>query len=204
MIYLSRLNLNEQSTRVRAELADPYQMHRTLSKAFGDVSDDFTAARLLFRVDVGRNGDLDLLAQSKTAPQWERLTLTAGYLLSPPEVKEVDPVFTTGQRMAFRLRANPTIKHKGKRIGIRKDAEQLAWLARKAELGGFSVFTAAVAPDAWVNSRTARGFETTLNAVEFNGVILVSDPQRLRETLEAGIGSAKGFGFGLLSLARIR
>jgi hypothetical protein len=29
----------------------------------------------------------------------------------------------------------------------------------------------------------------------------VADPARLAETVETGIGSAKGFGFGLLSLA---
>ena len=39
-------------------------------------------------------------------------------------------------------------------------------------------------------------------AVRFDGLLEVTDPVKFLETLRAGIGSAKGFGFGLLSLAR--
>jgi CRISPR system Cascade subunit CasE len=42
----------------------------------------------------------------------------------------------------------------------------------------------------------------THHAVRFDGLLVVTDPERLRHALRAGIGSAKGFGFGLLSLAR--
>lgn len=38
-------------------------------------------------------------------------------------------------------------------------------------------------------------------AVRFDGLLEVTDPGKFLETLRAGIGSAKGFGFGLLSLA---
>ena len=41
-----------------------------------------------------------------------------------------------------------------------------------------------------------------LLAVRFDGLLQVTDPDRLRETVRRGIGSGKGFGFGLLSLAR--
>ena len=39
-------------------------------------------------------------------------------------------------------------------------------------------------------------------AVKFEGELVVTDPTRFAETLKNGIGSAKGFGFGLLSVAR--
>jgi CRISPR system Cascade subunit CasE len=39
--------------------------------------------------------------------------------------------------------------------------------------------------------------------VRFDGLLRVEDPERLKIGLSSGIGSAKGFGFGLLSLARI-
>jgi CRISPR system Cascade subunit CasE len=39
-------------------------------------------------------------------------------------------------------------------------------------------------------------------AVRYDGLLEVTDPVKFLETLRAGIGSAKGFGFGLLSLAR--
>jgi CRISPR system Cascade subunit CasE len=40
-------------------------------------------------------------------------------------------------------------------------------------------------------------------AVQFDGVLEVTDPAKFLETVRQGIGSAKGFGFGLLSLARV-
>lgn len=46
--------------------------------------------------------------------------------------------------------------------------------------------------------------EQTLFAVLFEGVLQVTDPDKLRIAVGAGIGSAKGFGFGLLSLAPVR
>ena len=43
--------------------------------------------------------------------------------------------------------------------------------------------------------------ETHFLAVQFDGVLQVTDPDKLVAAVETGIGSAKGFGFGLLSLA---
>jgi len=40
--------------------------------------------------------------------------------------------------------------------------------------------------------------------VLFEGHLLVTDADRLRETLRAGIGSGKAFGFGLLSVMPVR
>ena len=37
-MYLSRLILNPRSRQVRNELADPYEMHRTVCKAFPDAN----------------------------------------------------------------------------------------------------------------------------------------------------------------------
>lgn len=41
----------------------------------------------------------------------------------------------------------------------------------------------------------------TLFGVRFDGVGTVTDPEALGTSLRTGIGPAKGFGFGLLSLA---
>lgn len=40
-----------------------------------------------------------------------------------------------------------------------------------------------------------------LFSVRFDGILTVTDQALFRTTLEKGIGSAKGFGFGLLSIA---
>ena len=43
--------------------------------------------------------------------------------------------------------------------------------------------------------------QVTLATVAFDGVLEVSDPGALREALASGIGPAKGYGCGLLTLA---
>lgn len=43
-----------------------------------------------------------------------------------------------------------------------------------------------------------------LTAVQFDGVLVVTDPDKLREAVRNGIGPQKAFGFGLLSLAPLR
>ena len=40
--------------------------------------------------------------------------------------------------------------------------------------------------------------------VQFRGTLEVIDPERFIETYQSGIGSAKGFGFGLLLLAPVK
>jgi CRISPR system Cascade subunit CasE len=42
-----------------------------------------------------------------------------------------------------------------------------------------------------------RGFH---GAVDYHGILTVTDPERFYETFTRGIGSAKAFGFGLLTI----
>lgn len=205
MIYLSRLDLNPASRQVRAELADPYQIHRTLSKAFGQGKEEYARARCLFRVEEPPGpGHPWLLVQSKIAPDWSKLSAAASYLSKPPVVKEYAPAFGVGQHLRFRLRANPTVKKAGKRQAILKEPDQVAWLKRKGEASGFEVMATETRSEEWLHSLTTGGCRADLSAVRFDGVLRVIDPATMIEGLESGIGSGKGFGFGLLSLARMK
>jgi CRISPR system Cascade subunit CasE len=201
-LYLSKLSLNHRSRQVQSELRDPYEMHRTLSRAFGDDRAQYAEARCLFRVDEPPdNRSIPVLVQSSTKPDWTYLDTVSGYLWDPPLTKPFAPVFATGQQLAFRLRANPTVKRDGKRLGLYKDEECLNWLTRKAGESGFTIIRVAATPAEKRVCRHDKG-AATLSSVRFDGALIVSDPERLAETLRSGIGAAKGFGFGLLSLAR--
>lgn len=200
-MYLSLLELNTRSRQVQAELRDPYQMHRTISKAFADDENTYKSARCLFRVDESRDGRvLYTLVQSKLRPDWEKWTVSADYLAADTRVKDFTPVVRLGQRLGFRLRANPTVKRDGKRWGLEKEEEQLQWLARKGQEGGFRVISASVGSDGKLLSPDVLGKDGKLLAVLFNGILEITDVGVFLLTLEKGIGSAKGFGFGLLSI----
>jgi CRISPR system Cascade subunit CasE len=209
-MYLSRLILNPRNRRVQAEVAHPYEMHRTIMRAFPDtLSSD--AERVLFRLETNpRIGALTLLVQSWGVPDWSWLAALGerGYLLpveAPnPAVKPFDLYLKPGQILAFRLLANPTVKRQEKRYGLCREEEQMAWLARKSERGGFRILSARASDQATVGGYVHRDDATHalhLLAVQFDGLLQVIDPDRLRETVRRGLGSGKGFGFGLLSLA---
>jgi len=211
-LHLSRLVLDPTSAQARAEIQRPYEMHRTLSKAFVPVEASesiarsaLATARPLFRIDPGRQpGMVVALVQSRSVPDWTRLTVTPGYLLRPPETRTFEPIFARGQLLAFRLRANPTVRREGKRRGLYQETEQATWLARKAESGGFAVEQAVPITENRALRARRKDEHTEHVVVRFDGILQVRDPVRFAEILASGIGSAKAFGFGLLSVAPLR
>lgn len=202
-MYISKIELNPACNQVRAELGDMYQMHRTLSKAFGDDPSEYAEARCLFRVDEqGENPYI--LVQSRIKPEWSRLTVDSCYMVAEPMVKQFAPNLKVGQRLAFKLRANPTVKRDGKRFGLYREEEQIEWLKRKGRDNGFEVLAAFNNTEKLRANRKPNDKEATFASVVFEGVIRITDPEVFSKALESGIGSAKGFGFGLLSVAPIR
>ena len=212
-MYLSKLILNPRNRRVQKEVARPYQMHRTLMRAFPDNLGQGTE-RVLYRLEAGRDGGLHLLVQSRTQPDWSWLARpeARGYLLSGrgpnPAVKPFELNLARGQVLAFRLRANPTVKRRfnredHKRVGIYDEEKQIAWLRRKGDLGGFRLLSTRTGGQEDVIEtihRADKEHKLKLAAVQFDGLLQVTGPNRLAETVRRGVGSGKGLGFGLLSL----
>lgn len=207
-MYLSRLILNPRSRQVRREMADVYQMHRTIMHAFPEKLPD--TERVLFRLEQNQRDGLPLLlVQSQTQPDWNWLTISekdylCTYAGQNPAVKLINYRLKKGQNLRFRLRANPTVKRSGKRIGLVKEEEQLVWLMRKAALSGFEVKEAQVMRLADFSGDIHR-FEKThtlkLLVVDIEGVLTILDLENFYQTLENGIGTGKGLGVGLLSIA---
>ena len=215
-MYLSRLILNPGNRRVQKEVADAYQMHRSLMRAFPDDLDK-GAERVLFRLETQpRSGTLILLVQSQVLPDWSWLAEPGaiGYLLpaaeSNPAVKPFDLNLAPGQMLTFRLRANPTVKRRfndqdHKRVGLYREEDQIDWLKRKGEQAGFCLLSARTSRQETVTGtirRNGQKHDLQLLSVQFDGLLQVVDPDRLRQAVYNGIGSGKGLGFGLLSLAR--
>jgi CRISPR system Cascade subunit CasE len=231
MFYLSLLKLNPRDREVRRDLAQPYQIHLTLWNRFPSLRRDQATSenldRILFRVDTDRHGGNPfVLVQSDIQPDWA--SLPSGYHAEP--VKSFEPSFAIGQRLRFRLRANPTqktgsaskterlagVKKNGKRVALLRECDQIAWLLDKGQHGGFTIpgqwreengvkfpdFRVDVVPEGWVRCGKEGHRDGEFYAVRFDGILVVTDPALFRQTLQQGIGSAKGFGFGLLSIAR--
>ncbi len=276
MIYLSRLFLDPFVRRVQNELSAPYEMHRTLCHAFPGLSDaEWEAARVLFRADEEK-GHIALIAQSKIAPDWDAFAAKIGgrYWLEAPAVKAWEPRFAVGQRLRFRLQANPTFSPKnegkrGQRRGLYREAERLDWLRHRGERNGFELPLSPTTlrkvgdkkiifrgkeleeseltldlplcevvdlnggrlesekarphsertqrtlghpmpldapqdvPDGGRESRRVRFGSSAFSAARFDGVLRVTEPEKFALAVENGLGKARAYGFGLLSVARV-
>jgi len=212
-MYLSKLTFSNHLIGARRLIASPYQLHKAVMRAFLDA-DNGGPGRVLFRVDHSDNSDpAYLLVQSEKKPDWQKAEQLLGCMALPPESKHLDLKFNKGQVLYFRLQANPTIKRKmgdnkaSKRLGLLREEDQLTWLKRKAEEGGFSILscvttTKEMLGETKIDNETKH--KLSLLSIRFEGVLKVEDSGAFLETVRSGIGSAKGLGFGLLSLAPIR
>jgi CRISPR system Cascade subunit CasE len=128
----------------------------------------------LFRIDPQLGGRAMIVVQSATKPDWDYAFQNAGHLLvnsfaAPPQVKELDPCFSAGQQLRFRIRVNLSKKIKtstagidltrprvgtdpqgrpkaqSKRVALTWDKDQdpqdaiREWFAKKAQNGGFKL-----------------------------------------------------------------
>lgn len=225
-MYLSQLILNIEHVQARKDLASPYQLHKTLARAFPDRDSDHHRKRhgVLFRIDDPTRVSVPVLVQSSTEPDWSRLP--TGYVLRTDGPKHFDPTFAEGQALRFRLVANPVrrvrldgkkhprrmpLVHPRAKEGI--ETGYLDWLERQANRHGFTVDIGSVvdAPFRLGRKRKMKHdpaeIETIPKAkvghfgVRFDGLLRVDNAQALGDAVRQGIGPAKAFGFGLLSLA---
>lgn len=205
-MYLSKLTLNPRSRQANLDKANPYELHRSIMRAFPVF--DHEVERVLFRLDGER---LDqLLVQSTLSPDWA--ALQEDYLLGIPHIKSLDDfVLSSGQLLRFRLRANPSKRHpqSRKRVGLYSEQDRLEWLQRKGQQHGFSISPDHVSlhPTFWrefnlPSQEKGKKQRATFNFVDFEGLLTVENPETLNLAVRQGIGSAKGLGCGLLSLAR--
>jgi CRISPR system Cascade subunit CasE len=191
------------------EAAQPYELHRSLMKAFPDKAAG-GPGRVLFRLDIDHEtGGMSVLVQSEKEPDWGKLNGTTGFI-TECKSKQFDPEFVQGQMLRFRLRANPTkrVKETGKRQGILEEEAQIDWLRKRGLQSGFEVVDAIVIKEGFAKDKMTdtadKKHDLTMLSVRFDGLLRVIDPETFRHTIECGVGSAKGLGFGLLSLAPYR
>lgn len=210
MTHLTQVTV-DYATAARHKFCDSYAWHRAVWKAF--PGRDRELRDFLTRLDQRPDG-FRLLIVSPEPP------MRPDWCPRDPESWKTKPIpaaYFTRRRYAFQLCANPTKKIRkelpdgsrtknGRRVPLRTREELVAWIQRKGDEGGFTVDEATLR----TFSRGREYFEKTKNgqsglhsAVEFAGVLTVTDPAEFHKSFTVGIGSAKAFGFGLLVIAPV-
>lgn len=207
-MFLSRIHLDPRCRQARRDLADPYQLHSTLCRAFSVPEIKCPEGEFLWRLEpeTDHDGFPRILVQSRTLPDWTGIG-AEGWLAkadSPIDVKQrlkLDAL-KVGQRFRFRLRANPCVTRNGKRQGLLRSAEQEAWIARKGQQHGFSLPRLAsfdlsesaqervdvrISQEQMLRSSRNDGVEIRIYSVLYDGVLMVTAPSSFRTTLLGGV-----------------
>lgn len=202
-------------------LTNRQHVHQRLSMAFPEPGSQLAAAGygvtrdeggFLFRIEDGPVAQI--VVRSRIAPDWGRAFKDAHWLVDQvPAPHRFDTSdFVAGIELAFNVEANPTKRlaadgpegRKGARVPLRDDTALKAWMLRHAASGGFEIIPESLRIER-AGRQTARLKQAAnrhWDSVNFRGCLRVTDAEAFAEVLVNGIGSAKGFGFGLLNLAR--
>lgn len=187
---------------------DPYQLHKMIWQLFPDKADDERS--FLFRVENTRQKcEQHILLQSLSKPQ-----AASRELLMLKEPKEVHLDVKAGNRYRFMLCANPTKKitdkdgkthNQGKvRVPLIHDEEIVAWLKRQlvgsAEVDSIELVQKNLLH--FYKNKSGDKHVGKIQTVTFLGTLTVEEPELLVTKISSGIGPAKAFGCGLLTLAK--
>jgi CRISPR system Cascade subunit CasE len=187
-LYLSRF-LFEKSPQGLRLLENPHALHAVVRGMGG-------GGRYLYRVETVR-GAPALLAQTLLHPD---LTGVPERALRLVGVKRLDPSsLREGAVYRFFVQANFVQQKKGRAtrlLSLDEAVERAKGAIRGAEVA--AVQAHRLRP---LKVRRPGGKPFSIDVVEFRGVLTVRDREAFFEVLGRGIGRARGYGLGLLSLA---
>lgn len=213
-MFLTRMNLNPARRGTRSLLGSPQRMHAAVMLGFPPGSTiEGPQGRVLWRVDHGDYA-ATLWISSPSKPDLTHIVEQAGWptAADPWQTRATDALLgrlADGQEWVFRLTANPVVSVKqeggrGKRVPHVTVEQQGSWLLTRAEGLGVSLRNVAVKHREEISfNRGTDGTNrrVTLNRATFDGLLIVTDPDLLRSALTQGVGKAKAYGCGLITLA---
>ncbi|MGB7567823.1 MAG: type I-E CRISPR-associated protein Cas6/Cse3/CasE [Chitinivibrionales bacterium] len=210
-MYLHRLFLDLRSREVRRDIADPYEMHSTLCRAFAPPEKKCPEGAFLWRLEPerGENGLMaKVIVQSKDLPEWQRIAYDRWFGEEPSKPLDINEklklrAINNGKKFRYRLRANPSVCRNGKRIGLFSMEEQEAWINRQGERNGFSLIFIHRSEEQMLNGKNRNEFSIKVFSVLFDGILSVEKPDLFYQAIAGGIGHGKAMGLGLLSVVPI-
>lgn len=205
-MYLSRIPLDTMKRNTLKALNSPSIFHGAIESSFSGERQ-----RRLWRLD-SLNNQLYILVLSDEKPDFSSLLEQFGAADGEVETRDYDQLLervTNGSRWRFKLTANPTksVSVKGKRgtlEAITLTHLQREWLEKRAEGLGFSLNKDSfdVTQSRWVRFYKKGERTVSILSVSFEGVLEVTDAEVFKRTLSEGVGRAKAYGMGLLTIMR--
>lgn len=219
MTYLTQMRINPARRGTARLLASPQSMHAAVLAGYA-MEDP---GRVLWRLDQGVRHQLTLYVVGPHEPDLTHVVEQAGWPTTEAwRTTSYTPFLSrlaAGQRWRFRLTANPVRVERpaegAKRGAVRPHvtvAQQESWLRSKAASWGFEplppehggVLVQAKGRDTFHKGNgEGSSHRVTIARTTYTGVCDVTDPEALRRALVSGMGRAKGYGCGLMTLAPV-
>lgn len=225
--YFSRVRLNPTRRGTRRLLASPQALHATVLGSHPDgIAGE--SSRVLWRVDRGAPHDIDLYVVSPSSPDFTGLLEQAGWPSNTTwETTDYERFLgrlVMGQQWRFRVTANPVQAVKNREVGAPSrgrvkphisTTHQEGWFRARSGTWGFEVLDLPDdASTLRVENRSVSEFRrwsdgdersrVSITRADFTGVLQVVDADKLRQHLCTGMGRAKAYGCGLMTLAPLR
>lgn len=213
-MFLTRMYLNGARRGTRSLLGSPQRMHAAVMSAFPPaVTAGSTSERVLWRVD--RSPTTTLFVSSPARPDLTHVVEQAGWPSGSDhwQTLDLDPFLDrlqAGQQWVFRLTANPVRSVRdpdGGRGSVRAHVtveQQETWVRDRAKGWGFDVEAVSVTGRRHASfGRHTDGAsdQVTVATATYDGVLAVTDADLLRAAMTSGVGRAKAYGCGLITLA---
>jgi len=205
--WLVRIIPNPRNATARRDLNEAVRLHQRVMMLAPDGLGDRARQQtgMLYRVDDTQAGT-QILVQTRVKPEVSRFPDAFGRL----DVRELTPLLDTlrpGVTVHYRLAANTTKRlgrtageKAGKLVALHGVAAE-EWWATRAPGCGLSLRTLTAHVQPGVRGTHRAGHQIQHAVTRFDGVAVVTDPDRLRAAVLAGVGRGKSHGCGLLTLA---
>jgi CRISPR system Cascade subunit CasE len=186
--------------------AGEYAIHQWLWELFPGLE----RRNFLYRQE-SRQGQLCFYLLSERSPEQQHPFFDV-------ETKPFMPLLRAGQRLGFALRVNPVICRSGKRHDLLMETKRRLkesvdpremwehqaeaarkWLERQGEHSGFQLVQAEV--DNYRQHRLTRLADSRpvqFSSVDYQGTLIVNEPERFLARIVAGWGKSRAFGCGLM------
>jgi CRISPR system Cascade subunit CasE len=220
-MYLTRFRINTARRGARKLLTSPQAMHAAVLAGFAQPEDHtHNGARTLWRLDQNADHHVVLYIVSPGQPDLTHLVEQAGWPTTDTwQTRPYGTFLSTldkGQTWAFRLTANPV--RDGRKTNTAPDTQrfgavtvdqQTRWLTDRAERNGFTICQQDDGElNIIVHNRQTLTFTrnrgqrpVTLVTATYDGVLCIDDPVAFQHLLTNGVGHARAYGCGLLTLA---
>ena len=208
MTHLSLLRLNPRNRRCRKDMSDSQDMHRTLMSMFPLAPGGSESPRrhfaVLWRIEPAPTPTV--LVQSSQAPDFNNLP--SGY--ASCQTKSIDDhlaALTDGLAIVYRVVLNPvkvSRRSQTDRRTVIPSSERAAWWASLAPKMGLNLHDNPVLIGLHDRHLKHAGTRFPLYSVRVDGTAAIADPDLLRVAATEGVGRAKAWGCGLLTVARLR